>query len=205
METRVSNDPIEQLLAQCRAESERLYPIVAAHRAAYVAADAQARALSTELKRLEELREQRRQWIKSRLGMRATVRNFSRLVQTARGWRGAPAKAGGVRSLIATRAAELADQLRAHAVEVDTRGWGSGIYALFDGHELVYIGQSVNVNSRVAQHSGKHFTHAAYIAVPVEKLDEMERALLNLFTPRLNRDPETLKLRGEKQSNWATA
>lgn len=73
---------------------------------------------------------------------------------------------------------------------------GSGIYALFNGETLVYIGQAINVMKRLAAHTEtKDFTHAAFVSVPRDLLNEVERGLINAYLPRLNRDSSTESLR----------
>ena len=75
---------------------------------------------------------------------------------------------------------------------------GSGVYALFHGNELVYIGQAVNVAARIGQHfDSKQFTAASYVSVPRDKLNVVERLLLDVFMPRLNRDRTTIARRRE--------
>lgn len=54
----------------------------------------------------------------------------------------------------------------------------------------------MKVAIRIGQHtSGKVFTHASYVSVPADRLDEFERLLLNVFQPRLNVDGATQFIR----------
>lgn len=75
---------------------------------------------------------------------------------------------------------------------------GPGIYALFLGNELIYIGQSVNIAARLGNHIGKKkFTAASYISVKKEDLDRVERLMIRVFLPKLNVDNVTAKHRRE--------
>lgn len=62
------------------------------------------------------------------------------------------------------------------------------IYALFNNNEIIYIGQTTNIENRIMAH--KHLpnaTHCKYIEVPREKMDAWEFKLVHQFLPRLNR------------------
>lgn len=110
-------------------------------------------------------------------------------------------RAKGVRSLSRRTAAELVDHLWSRAAPLPHGCGGPGIYALFHGNELVYIGQAVNVAVRIGQHFGsKTFTAAAYISVPRDRLNQVERVLLDALVPRLNRDSSTQLRRRELSS-----
>jgi len=65
----------------------------------------------------------------------------------------------------------------------------SGIYILFDGDDVSYVGQSRNILGRMADHkkNGRVFTH--YVAIPVmeEELTKMEQYYINLLKPAQNR------------------
>jgi excinuclease UvrABC nuclease subunit len=68
----------------------------------------------------------------------------------------------------------------------------SGVYFLFDGEELVYVGEGWNCLLRVAEHtrkeSDKRFTHWAFLAVESStERKALERALRSHYSPRLNR------------------
>jgi excinuclease UvrABC nuclease subunit len=74
----------------------------------------------------------------------------------------------------------------------ETVGHESGVYFLFHGEELVYIGEGWNCFLRVAEHTRKDsdrvFTHWNF--VPVESKDErkaLERALRNQYKPKFNK------------------
>lgn len=65
----------------------------------------------------------------------------------------------------------------------------TGIYFLFLGHELVYIGQSTNVFARVATHyldPKKEFDCWNFVPVARPLLDREERRLIRRHKPRLN-------------------
>ena len=65
-----------------------------------------------------------------------------------------------------------------------------GVYFLYAGDELVYIGQSKNVVGRVASHCSdeyKEFTTYSFIDVPYHKLREVEAELISKYRPRYNK------------------
>lgn len=62
-----------------------------------------------------------------------------------------------------------------------------GVYFLVSGSEVVYVGQSVNVHARIAEHSRwKEFDSAAFISVPKDALDFVESFYIHTLSPRLN-------------------
>lgn len=63
----------------------------------------------------------------------------------------------------------------------------SGVYFLIANNEVVYVGQSVNVYSRISEHvSGKCFDRYAYVPCAVELLDKLESLYIHCLRPRLN-------------------
>lgn len=64
----------------------------------------------------------------------------------------------------------------------------TGVYFLYLGDRLQYIGQSVEPATRLSQHrhSGKAFDRAFVIPVPAFMLDNVEGALIRYFRPPLN-------------------
>lgn len=67
-----------------------------------------------------------------------------------------------------------------------------GIYFLCLGDELVYIGQSVDINARALghRHGGprkKQYDRIFFVRVPREQLDTIEAQFINLFKPKLNK------------------
>jgi excinuclease UvrABC nuclease subunit len=68
----------------------------------------------------------------------------------------------------------------------------SGVYFLYDGEELVYVGQGWNCLLRVAEHtrkdSEKTFTHWSFVAVESEsERKELERRLRVKHSPKYNK------------------
>jgi hypothetical protein len=62
------------------------------------------------------------------------------------------------------------------------------VYFLVQGAEVVYIGQSVNIGSRIHSHlKDKRFDSVYYVRVHRESLDEFEGALIRALKPCLNR------------------
>jgi len=65
---------------------------------------------------------------------------------------------------------------------------GCGVYFLYQGEDVVYVGQSVTIASRVGWHTEeKAFDSYAWIAVPEELLDAVERHYIELLKPPLNK------------------
>jgi len=62
----------------------------------------------------------------------------------------------------------------------------TGVYFLIDADEIVYIGQSVNVYARIAQHSDKTFDRYAYIPCEADVMDRLESLYIHCFRPRMN-------------------
>ena len=62
----------------------------------------------------------------------------------------------------------------------------SGVYFLLHDDEIVYVGQSVHIYSRIAGHADKKFNRYAYIPCPPEALDVLESLYIHLLRPALN-------------------
>lgn len=63
----------------------------------------------------------------------------------------------------------------------------SGVYFLFAGGELVYVGQSVNVFVRLAAHMReKDFDRWSYVLCGRDELDTLETRFIKAFRPPLN-------------------
>lgn len=65
----------------------------------------------------------------------------------------------------------------------------SGVYFLIHGEEVVYVGQSLSVASRVHDHVSKKekvFDRAVYLPVPPSDLSQVERAFIRVLRPRYN-------------------
>ena len=74
----------------------------------------------------------------------------------------------------------------------ETIGHESGVYFLFHGEQLVYIGEGWNCFLRVAEHTRKDsdriFTHWNF--VPIESKEErkaLEQALRKQYKPKFNK------------------
>lgn len=61
-----------------------------------------------------------------------------------------------------------------------------GVYFLLCRGEVVYVGQSVNIYSRIAQHTYKEFDSFAYIRCRECNLDKLESLYIHVLQPRLN-------------------
>jgi hypothetical protein len=67
-----------------------------------------------------------------------------------------------------------------------------GIYFLIVGEEIVYVGQSINVMTRMADHARRiKFKRFAFAPFPREHLDLVESIYIHLFRPRFNGVDET--------------
>lgn len=67
----------------------------------------------------------------------------------------------------------------------------SGVYFLVDGadREVVYVGQAVQVDSRISSHlreGTKMFSDAMWLPVPESELNEVESSFIRLLRPKLN-------------------
>ena len=60
-----------------------------------------------------------------------------------------------------------------------------GIYFLLRGQEVVYVGQSIDVLTRIARHKreGKWFDHYTIMAAPEDQLDRLEAMYIRAFVP----------------------
>lgn len=82
--------------------------------------------------------------------------------------------------------ANLMSRLRTSRVSLSLK---SGVYMLFKGNSLVYIGQSKNVLARVGQHvteGVKEFDGASFVPCQPELMDALESTLIHLLRPPLN-------------------
>lgn len=71
----------------------------------------------------------------------------------------------------------------------------TGVYFLIDGDRVVYVGQSVNVYSRIASHYDKAFDKFAFILCNKDMLNGLESLYIHLLRPPLNAD-----MHGRKQA-----
>lgn len=62
-----------------------------------------------------------------------------------------------------------------------------GIYFLFDGPTLVYVGQSNNIHSRVGQHKDKKFDSWNYIEFVEDDLNILEAEFILKYQPKYNK------------------
>lgn len=65
---------------------------------------------------------------------------------------------------------------------------GTGVYFLFQGDQIVYVGQTRSIAERIGQHiKTKAFDSFAWIEVPKDRLEAVERAYINSLRPPLNK------------------
>lgn len=63
-----------------------------------------------------------------------------------------------------------------------------GIYFLFNGENVCYIGQSTNIFNRISDHSrDKTFTHYGYIECGEAELNDFEKKMIAKYLPDLNK------------------
>lgn len=65
-------------------------------------------------------------------------------------------------------------------------GDACGVYFLIKDNEIVYIGQSINIASRVTQHRDKAFDSVSYVACHRNELDILESLYILAYQPELN-------------------
>lgn len=66
---------------------------------------------------------------------------------------------------------------------------GSGVYFLCQENEVVYVGQSTKLGSRICAHfveRSKHFDTVWFMPVPTDQLIEMEKKFIDLLHPKYN-------------------
>jgi len=65
-----------------------------------------------------------------------------------------------------------------------------GVYFLYDGDNLVYVGQSRHIPSRISQHLRKKelsFSRVEVLSAPVENLRDLEAECIARYLPRDNK------------------
>lgn len=65
-------------------------------------------------------------------------------------------------------------------------GDACGVYFLIKDNEIVYIGQSINIASRITQHRDKEFDSVSYVACHRSELDVLESLYILAYKPPLN-------------------
>ncbi|EET8237114.1 hypothetical protein FC219_002277 [Escherichia coli] len=78
--------------------------------------------------------------------------------------------------------------LMPHEIAATALPWkhATGVYFLLDGDDVVYVGQSRNVYSRISSHPAKNFNRYAFVPCAVEALDKLESLYIHLLRPKLN-------------------
>jgi len=62
-----------------------------------------------------------------------------------------------------------------------------GVYFLIENNDIVYVGQSTNIDARVASHHGtKAFSYVAHVECPQNHLNPLEALYISKFSPPLN-------------------
>lgn len=63
----------------------------------------------------------------------------------------------------------------------------SGVYFLFRGSELIYVGQSVNILARITQHAEKAYDSVRFVRCPPHALNDVEGFFIRLLEPPMNK------------------
>jgi len=61
-----------------------------------------------------------------------------------------------------------------------------GVYFLVKDEEVIYVGQSVNIYSRLSEHRHKQFDKYAFVPCDVDLLDKLESLYIHVLKPKLN-------------------
>ena len=74
---------------------------------------------------------------------------------------------------------------------LDSLDYYRGIYFLYDGDELVYVGQAENVLVRLSAHrkeTSKEFDSFSWISMPNGNLNQTKAEYISQYRPRLNKN-----------------
>lgn len=83
----------------------------------------------------------------------------------------------------------IEDAVQRAAVDVKQLVQPCGVYFLLNDNEIVYVGQSVDVFSRVLSHGkdpSKVFNRSCWVPVSRDELDDVEGALIAMLKPKHN-------------------
>jgi len=62
----------------------------------------------------------------------------------------------------------------------------AGVYFLVKDEEVIYVGQSVNIYSRISEHRHKQFDKYAFVPCSVDLLNKLESLYIHVLRPKLN-------------------
>lgn len=103
-------------------------------------------------------------------------------------------KPRGVRSLVTSRLENVSKEVfkQYYPIITELVGDSPGIYALYDGSDLYYVGKSIELRKRVRHHlRDRHFaswTHfSLYLTRREEHIHEIESLLVRIANPKGNR------------------
>lgn len=72
----------------------------------------------------------------------------------------------------------------------------TGVYFLFDGDDIVYVGKSKDILNRIPTHKAtKKYDSHSFILCEEELLNVYERVLINKYKPIYNKDSITMAIR----------
>ena len=63
----------------------------------------------------------------------------------------------------------------------------TGVYFLYKKDEVVYVGQSVDIERRITEHPDKKFDSFKYIECNVDELDSLEERCIKEIKPKYNK------------------
>ena len=69
----------------------------------------------------------------------------------------------------------------------------SGVYFLVHYDEIVYVGQSVNLHSRISAHTDKQFDRFAFVPCNTDMLDKLESLYIHCLRPKYNGENHGIK------------
>jgi len=73
----------------------------------------------------------------------------------------------------------------------------SGVYLLYKGDDIVYVGKSWNISTRFFDHKKrKDFDSVKYIPCEADQMDLLEMVLIETLLPLYNMDSSTKKIKG---------
>lgn len=121
----------------------------------------------------------------------------------------ATANAESIRQAAAQKMRETCQEVYTHLMRQFAKDapldCATGVYFLYKKGALQYVGQSVNVYSRIQQHRGmKDFDQAKFIACHRSKLDDMEGFFIRLLEPPLNGGKDPIERSCPKSPTWET-
>lgn len=187
---------VATLLATASTEADRLEHKARLHAKRIRELAEQARLLQDHLEYLRHKREERERLVLERWRQRKQIRALRPLLE-GEVTRARPVGSPGRnprswKQCRITAIERFRQMLFAAARDIPDGCAQPGVYVLFRGKEIVYIGQSLNVLQRIGEHGRtKQFNAACFLPCKPKDLLTAERLLLDLFVPPDNADRAT--------------